>query len=120
MLFKTRRQLRLQRLELALYLLELGDLRERAVGERLARRAPPPACSACGDDPGAAPGSLEIPSGREPDASVRGSVTYRERITLTPGARLVVELRETSYADAPAPLIARHTIPGPGQVSATG
>ena len=74
------------------------------------------AASACGDDPGAVPGSLEIPSGREPDASVRGSVAYRERITLTPGARLVVELRETSYADAPAPLIARLTISDPGQV----
>ena len=74
------------------------------------------AAAACGDDPGSAPGSLEIPSGREPDASVRGSVTYRERITLTPGARLVVELRETSYADAAAPLIARQTISDPGQV----
>ena len=57
----------------------------------------------------------EATSGREPDASVRGSVTYRERLALTPGATLIVELRDVSYADAPAPLIARQTISGPGQ-----
>lgn len=61
-------------------------------------------------------GTLEIPSGREPNAAVRGSVTYRERIALTPGARLVVELRDVSLADAAAPLIARQTIENPGQV----
>ena len=58
----------------------------------------------------------EAPSGRIPDAAVSGSVTYRERLALTPGATLVVELRDVSYADAPAPLIARQTITGPGQV----
>ena len=46
----------------------------------------------------------------------RGTVTYRERIALTPGATLEIELRDVSYADAPAPLIARQTISGPGQV----
>ncbi len=75
-----------------------------------------PAAATCGDEPAPAAGTLEIPSGRERDASVRGTVTYRERIPLTAGARLVVELRETSYADAPAPLIARQTISDPGQV----
>ena len=60
--------------------------------------------------------TLEIPSGREPDASVSGTVTYRERLALTPGATLVVELRDVSYADAAAPLIARQTITAPGQV----
>ena len=59
---------------------------------------------------------LEVPSGREPNASVSGSVTFREQLTLTPDARLIVELRDVSYADAPAPLIARQTILGPGQV----
>ena len=59
--------------------------------------------------------TLEIPSGREPDASVSGTVTYRERLALTPGATLVVELRDVSYADAAAPLIARQTITAPGQ-----
>ncbi len=59
--------------------------------------------------------TLEIPSGREPDASVSGTVTYRERLALTPGAMLVVELRDVSYQDAAAPLIARQTITAPGQ-----
>ena len=58
----------------------------------------------------------EVPSGREPNAAVTGTVTYRERLALTPGATLVVELRDVSYADAHAPLIARQTITGPGQV----
>ncbi len=58
----------------------------------------------------------EVPSGREPNAAVTGTVTYRERLALTPGAALVVELRDVSYADAHALLIARQTITGPGQV----
>ena len=58
----------------------------------------------------------EVTSGRQPNASVRGTVSYRERLTLTPGASLVVELRDVSYADAAAPLIARQTISDPGQV----
>ena len=45
-----------------------------------------------------------------------GTVTYRERIALSPGARLDVEIRDVSYADAAAPLIARQTISDPGQV----
>ncbi len=60
--------------------------------------------------------TIEIPSGREPNASVSGTVTYRERIALSPGARLVVELRDTSYQDTSAELIARQTISDPGQV----
>ena len=60
--------------------------------------------------------TLEAPSGRTPDAAVRGTVTYRERLALTPGATLVMELRDVSYADAAAPLIARQTITAPGQV----
>ena len=60
--------------------------------------------------------TLEVSSGKSPNASVSGTVTYRERLALTPGAKLVVELRDVSYADAAAPLIARQTISGPGQV----
>ena len=60
--------------------------------------------------------TIEIPSGRDPDASVSGTVIYRERLALTPGATLVVELRDVSYADAAAPLIARQTTTAPGQV----
>ena len=69
-------------------------------------------------DGGAQPdnATLEVSSGKSPNASVRGTVTYRERLALTPGAKLVVELRDVSYADAAAPLIARQTISGPGQV----
>ena len=60
--------------------------------------------------------TLELPSGRNPNASVSGSVTYRERIALSPDANLVVEIRDVSYADAAALLIARQIIPSPGQV----
>ncbi len=50
------------------------------------------------------------------DAAVTGTVTYRERIALTPGATLIVQIRDTSYADAAAPLIAEQVISDPGQV----
>ena len=70
----------------------------------------------CQSEPRPENATLEIPSGREPNASVSGSVTYRERIALTPGAMLLVELRDTSYQDAAAELIARQTITDPGQV----
>ncbi len=58
----------------------------------------------------------EVASGRETNASVSGTVTYRERLALTPGATLVVELRDVSYQDADAPLIASQTVSDPGQV----
>ena len=72
--------------------------------------------AACSIAPGPSDATLEIPSGREPNAAVSGTVTYRERIALTPGASLVVELRDVSLVDAAAPLIARQTIADPGQV----
>ena len=72
--------------------------------------------AACQTAPGSSDAMLEIPSGRAPNAVVSGTVTYRERIALTPGASLVVELRDVSLADAAAPLIARQTIANPGQV----
>ena len=74
------------------------------------------AAAACRSEPAPANATTEIPSGRQPNAAVSGSVTYRERLALTPDATLIVELRDVSYADASAPLIARQTIPGPGQV----
>lgn len=49
------------------------------------------------------------------DDSVRGTVTYRERIALTPGATLTVQIRDTSYADGAAELIAEQVIADPGQ-----
>ena len=74
------------------------------------------AAASCQTAPGASQGTQEIPSGREANAVVSGTVTYRERIALTPGAMLVVELRDVSLQDAAAPLIARQTIANPGQV----
>ena len=74
------------------------------------------AFAACGGDAEPSNSTVEVTSGRETNASVTGSVTYRERIALTQGAALVVELRDVSYADAAAPLIARQTISDPGQV----
>ena len=74
------------------------------------------AVSACQDDSGPSNATLEVTSGRQPNATVSGTVTYRERIALTEGAILVMELRDVSYADAAAPLIARQTISNPGQV----
>ncbi|MDE2817523.1 MAG: YbaY family lipoprotein [Chloroflexota bacterium] len=59
---------------------------------------------------------MEIPSGREADAALSGSVTYRERIALTPGAKLIVSLYDVALQDTAAPLIARQTIENPGQV----
>ena len=48
--------------------------------------------------------------------SVTGTVTYRERIALSPGATLTLKLRDVSYQDAAAPLIAEQVIHNPGQV----
>ena len=60
--------------------------------------------------------TTQITSGKSPNASVSGTVTYRERLALTPGARLQVQLRDTSYQDAPSPLIAEQIIENPGRV----
>ncbi len=49
-------------------------------------------------------------------ASVTGSVTYRKRLALTPGATLVVQLRDVSLQDTASILIAEQVIPNPGQV----
>ena len=72
--------------------------------------------AACQGGSGPANATVEVASGRTPNASVSGTVTYRERLSLSPEATLIVELRDVSYADAAAPLIARQTIPNPGQV----
>lgn len=72
--------------------------------------------AACQSDPAPENATSEVTSGSRPNASVSGIVTYHERLALTPDASLVVELRDVSYADAAAPLIARQTISGPGQV----
>ena len=67
--------------------------------------------------PDASPTSThEIVSGKNPNASIKGTVTYRENLELTPAAVLVVELRDVSLQDASSILIARQTISTPGQV----
>ena len=50
------------------------------------------------------------------DASVTGTVTYLERITLTPAATLTVQLRDTSLMDVASKLITEQVIADPGQV----
>ncbi len=72
--------------------------------------------AACGSNTRPANVTVEVPSGRNPNVSVSGTVTYGERLALSPGAKLVVELRDVSYADAASTLIARQTISDPGQV----
>ncbi len=74
------------------------------------------ALAVCESNPRPANITVEVLSGRSPNASVSGAVTYRERLDLSPGAKLVVELRDVSYADAASTLIARQTISDPGQV----
>ena len=58
----------------------------------------------------------EPPIPEPTDARVRGTVTYRERIALTPGATLTVHLRDTSLMDVASELIAEQVITDPGQV----
>ncbi len=72
--------------------------------------------AACQDDTEPSNSKTEVTSGRSPNASVSGTVTYRERIALTPGATLEVSLRDVSLQDTASTLIARQTITDPGQV----
>jgi putative lipoprotein len=72
--------------------------------------------AACQGDAEPSSSKTEVTSGRSPNASVSGTVTYRERIALTPGATLEVSLRDVSLQDVASTLIARQTISDPGQV----
>ena len=40
------------------------------------------ALASCGDDPQPDNATVEVPSGKSPNASVSGTVTYRERLAL--------------------------------------
>lgn len=71
---------------------------------------------ACQSDSGFPDANTTVTSGKSPNASVSGTVIYRERLALTPGARLEVELRDTSLQDTAAPLVAEQVIENPGQV----
>ncbi len=71
---------------------------------------------ACSGDAGPDPNGGGESSGGQRQDSVSGTVYYHERLALTPKASLIVELRDTSYADAPSQVIASQTIDNPGQV----
>lgn len=49
------------------------------------------------------------------NASLSGSVTYRQRIALPPEAVVEVQLQDVSRADAPAAVVAQQTIPTEGR-----
>ena len=73
--------------------------------------------AACQD--GASPGTVGKPkqtTDAQTNASVTGTVTYRERIALSPDATLQVQLRDVSLQDASSKLIAEQVIQSPGQV----
>jgi uncharacterized lipoprotein YbaY/heat shock protein HslJ len=50
------------------------------------------------------------------DSFISGTITYRERIALTPQAVVEISLQDVSLADAPAKIIANQKITNPGQV----
>ena len=56
------------------------------------------------------------PLASDVDARVSGTVTYRERSALTPGATVTVQIRDTSLQDVASELIAEQVLPNPGQV----
>ena len=75
------------------------------------------AAVACQGSPSPGPDGEVTPEPRaRPNASVTGSVTYRERLALSPGAMLIVQLRDVSLQDASSILIAEQVILNPGQV----
>ena len=72
--------------------------------------------ASCQATMGSPESTSQVVSEKTSDASVSGTITYRERVALAPDATVVVELRDVSLADAAAPLIASQTIHSPGQV----
>jgi putative lipoprotein len=77
-----------------------------------APRTPGPSAGFAPTPESAPPAPLET----RPAASLSGTVTYRQRVALTPEAEVQVELRDVSRQDAEAPLIAKRVIAKPGQV----
>ena len=72
--------------------------------------------AACQSQPTPEGATSQVVSGRAPNASISGAVTYREGLALSPDTSLVVEVRDVSFAGAAAPLIASQTISTSGQV----
>ena len=65
--------------------------------------------------PAAEVGETPVPTAPA-TATVTGTVTYRERIALTPNAVVEIKLIDVSRADAPAVTIGEQVIEDPGQV----
>lgn len=65
-------------------------------------------------------GNKEVKTAEQPAgasmATVTGTVFYRERIALPPGATVTVQLVDMSIADAPATVLAKETITPTTQV----
>jgi len=59
--------------------------------------------------------ACQTSSAEQPTATVRGEVTYRERIAVPPGAQLEVLLLDVSRADAPSLTIGGVTLSNIGQ-----
>ena len=70
-----------------------------------------PASEGTSDNPVQASAPEPLPMSR-----ITGSVSYRERMALTPTATLNLQLQDVSLADAAAEIIAERTISNPGQV----
>ncbi len=80
--------------------------------------APPPAAPAPAPaipTPVPLPTQAPEPPVPPPTAFLTGTVTYRQRVALTPEAEVHVELRDVSLQDAASPLIAKQVISRPGQ-----
>ena len=80
------------------------------------RTPPPTATPTAPVAPTAAPISEAPPCPPDCAASVTGTLTYRERVSLPPDAVASVRLEDVSLADAPSVVIAERVIANPGQV----
>ena len=86
----------------------------------LAQAAPPAAPTP--EPPPAIPTAVPAPAPRPappvppPTGFLNGTVTYAQRMALTPQAEVQVELRDVSPQDAASTLIAKQVIATPGQV----
>jgi putative lipoprotein len=87
-------------------------------------KPPPPAPPAAPtpEAPPAIPTAVPAPEPRPappvppPTGFLNGTVTYTQRMALTPQAEVQVELRDVSVQDAASTLIAKQVIATPGQV----
>ena len=103
---------RLAALGLALTLTACAGGQKPAASQPEAPPTPGPSAGSAPTPEPAPPAPLET----RPAASLSGTVTYRQRVALTPEAEVQVELRDVSRQDAEAPLIAKRVIAKPGQV----